>query len=65
VEGRSSSSKTLVGGSCPHIVEHHFAEVMQRSAGSMAPNEDAPPHGARPIRPDGWLIGWGFDAIRR
>ena len=45
--GRTLEQQQDIGGqTCPHVVEHHLAEVMQRSAGSMAPNNPAPLHGA-------------------
>jgi hypothetical protein len=35
----TAGTPNAIGGqSCPHVVEYHPAEVMQRSAGSMAPN---------------------------
>jgi len=35
----TAGTPNAIGGqSCPHVVEYHLAEVIQRSARSMAPN---------------------------
>jgi hypothetical protein len=40
VARRTLEQQQDIGGqTCPHVVEHHLGEVMQRSAGSTAPNE--------------------------